>query len=106
MTITTLEDRPRLAGPPTVGSVEPRLVADADHAAKVRRLAFIGNSLPRQCGIATFTNDLRRSVRGARPDLHTSIVAMVDPGQVYEFPRSVCLSVREDRIDDYRRTAA
>ncbi len=73
---------------------------------RVRRLAFIGNSLPRLCGIATFTNDLHGSVGAVRPDIHTSVVAMVDPGQDYVFPRSVCLSVREDRIQDYRRAAA
>ncbi len=80
--------------------------AVGESVARVRRLAFIGNSLPRLCGIATFTNDLHGSVGAARPDIHTSIVAMVDPGQDYVFPRSVCLSVREDRIQDYRRAAA
>src|SRR5580693_5088069 len=103
---TTLEDGPRLTWSPTFRRIEQPPVAAADPAGKVRRMAFIGNSLPRQCGIATFTNDLRRSVDDIRPDLHTSIVAMVDPGQAYEFPPSVSLSVREDRIEDYRRTAA
>ena len=30
--------------------------------AQINRLAFIGNSLPRRCGIATFTTDLQQAV--------------------------------------------
>jgi glycosyltransferase involved in cell wall biosynthesis len=67
---------------------------------------MIGNSLPRQCGIATFTNDLQRSIAAARSDLHTSIVAMTDPGQTYPYPAPVCLTIRQEKIGDYRRTAA
>jgi glycosyltransferase involved in cell wall biosynthesis len=73
---------------------------------RIRRLAIIGNSLPRLCGIATFTSDLHTSITQARAGLHGAIVAMSDPGQIYEFPKSVCLSIREDRIEDYRRAAA
>ena len=29
---------------------------------QVKRVAFIGNSLPRRCGIATFTTDLHKAV--------------------------------------------
>ena len=35
----------------------------------VRRIAFIGNSLPRRCGIATFTTDLQQAIAAA-PGLH------------------------------------
>ena len=37
------------------------------------RIAFIGNSLPRQCGIATFTADIYDHLTTARPDMATSI---------------------------------
>ena len=30
------------------------------------RVAFIGNSLPRRCGIATFTTDLQQAVSTSR----------------------------------------
>ena len=29
---------------------------------QLSRLAFIGNSLPRRCGIATFTTDLQQAI--------------------------------------------
>ena len=45
---------------------------------RLSRLAFIGNSLPRRCGIATFTTHLQQAVAASRPDLDTRIVAMTD----------------------------
>ena len=35
----------------------------------LRRIAFIGNSLPRRCGIATFTTDLQQAISTSRPNL-------------------------------------
>ncbi|MGN8118729.1 glycosyltransferase family 4 protein [Labrys sp. 22185] len=71
----------------------------------LNRVAFIGNSLPRQCGIATFTTDLQQAVATSRPDLDTSIVAMTDHGQRYIYPPSVKLQIRDDRLDDYVEAA-
>ena len=66
------------------------------------RVAFIGNALPRRCGIATFTTDLQQAIAAARPCLHTGVVAMTDPGRVYDYPPIVKLRIREDAPDDYR----
>ncbi len=70
------------------------------------RIAIIGNSLPRRCGIATFTTDLQHAMANSRPDLTTSIVAMTDHGQTYDYPGSVVLQIRDDRVDSYLRAAA
>lgn len=67
----------------------------------VNRVAFIGNSLPRRCGIATFTTDMQRSIAASRPDLETTIVAMTDHGQVYDYPSTVGFQVNDDRLEDY-----
>ena len=72
----------------------------------LRRIALIGNSLPRRCGIATFTTDLERAISGSRPNSETFIVAMTDRGQSYDYPASVILEVRDDDIDAYVRAAA
>jgi glycosyltransferase involved in cell wall biosynthesis len=72
---------------------------------RISRLAFIGNSLPRRCGIATFTTHLQQAVAASRPDLDTSIVAMTDQGQVYDYPPDVCFQIEDDRIEDYARAA-
>lgn len=71
---------------------------------QLNRLAFIGNSLPRRCGIATFTTDLQQAIATSRPDIDTSIVAMTDHG-AYDYPSVVRLEVSDDDIDDYRRAA-
>jgi glycosyltransferase involved in cell wall biosynthesis len=71
----------------------------------LRRLAFIGNSLPRRCGIATFTTDLRQAISTSRRDLETRIVAMTDHGQTYDYPSSVALQIKDANIEEYARAA-
>jgi glycosyltransferase involved in cell wall biosynthesis len=71
----------------------------------LERVALIGNALPRRCGIATFTTDLQQAMTDARPGLHTCVVAMNDPGQVYDYPPAVGCQIREDSPGDYRRAA-
>ncbi len=67
---------------------------------------MIGNSLPRRCGIATFTTDLQRAISTSGSNLETSIVAMTDHGQTYDYPASVALQVKDDTIEEYARAAA
>jgi len=71
----------------------------------LKRVAFIGNHLPRRCGIATFTHDLRRAVSTSRLDLETCVVAMTDPGSTYDYPSAVRLQVQDDAVDEYVRAA-
>ena len=71
----------------------------------IRRIAFIGNSLPRRCGIATFTTHLQEAVAASHPALETCIVAMTDHGQVYDYPAAVALQIEADDIDAYARAA-
>ena len=72
---------------------------------QLSRIAFIGNSLPRHCGIATFTTDLQTAISVSRPDLQTGIVAMTDQGRTYAYPSAVLLQINEDRLEDYVRAA-
>jgi glycosyltransferase involved in cell wall biosynthesis len=69
------------------------------------RIAFIGNSLPRRCGIATFTTDLQQAIAASSAEVETSIVAMTDHGQAYDYPSAVHLQVNDRLIDDYVRAA-
>ena len=72
----------------------------------LRRIAVIGNSLPRRCGIATFTTDLQRAISNSRPNLQTCIVAMTDHDQTYDYPASVALQIKDDSIEEYVGAAA
>ncbi|HEY6484488.1 MAG TPA: glycosyltransferase family 4 protein [Steroidobacteraceae bacterium] len=69
------------------------------------RLAFIGNSLPRRCGIATFTTDLQQAIATARPQARTAIVAMSDDGHPYDYPPVVRVQINDQRPEDYARGA-
>ncbi len=71
----------------------------------LRRIAVIGNSLPRRCGIATFTTDLRQAISTSRPNLETCVVAMTDHGQAYDYPPAVALQIKDNNIDEYARAA-
>ena len=68
---------------------------------RLKRVAFIGNSLPRRCGIATFTTDLQLATASASRDIETSIVAMNDEGRTYDYPPVVRFQVKDDVIKDY-----
>jgi glycosyltransferase involved in cell wall biosynthesis len=71
----------------------------------VRSIAFIGNSLPRRCGIATFTTDLQQAMAATSDGLRTVIVAMSDKGLSYDYPPAVGFEVRDDKLEDYLAAA-
>jgi len=72
---------------------------------QLNRIAFIGNSLPRRCGIATFTTDLQQAIATAATVIETSIVAMTDYGHAYDYPSSVRLQIHDDKLEDYIHAA-
>ena len=66
---------------------------------RTNHIALIGNFLPRQCGIATYTTDtylaLTRRFRGMKVDVY----AMNDRPQGYDYPPEVTGSIaRDDRM--------
>ena len=65
------------------------------------RIAFIGNALPRRCGIATFTTDLELAVSALPSVAETAIIAMCDPGGHYAWPPSVRLGIDQNEPDQY-----
>lgn len=82
-----------------------QLPAPVLSSSSARRLAFVGNHLPRQCGIATFTADLSTFVAQAAPDVESLVVAMNDAGHEHAYPEQVRFEVAEDDIAAYRRAA-
>lgn len=69
------------------------------------RVAFVGNALPRRCGIATFTCDLELAVRHLPGVAQTAIIAMCDPGGQYAFPPQVRWSVAQEDRGGYSAAA-
>ena len=72
---------------------------------RLERLAFIGNSLPRRCGIATFTTDLQQAIERTSPQVQSCIVAMNDRGRTYDYPPAVRLQINDCLIEDYEHAA-
>ena len=72
----------------------------------IKRVALIGNHLPRRCGIATFTHDLHQAISTARPVLETGVVAMNDAGGAYDYPAAVRFQIPENAVDGYAEAAA
>ena len=71
----------------------------------IRRIAILGNHLPRQCGIATFTTDLSAAVAAEIPNTDCSVVAMNDAGKHYAYPPRVRFGVAEGDIASYHAAA-
>ena len=69
------------------------------------RIAVIGNYLPRQCGIATFTTDLCAALTAndAAPSLFA--VAVNDADAEYDYPDRVRFELRENDLASYRAAA-
>ena len=70
-----------------------------------RRIAFLGNYLPRLCGIATFTQDLCEAVSGVSPGADCYAGAVNDRPERYEYPARVRFELQEKDLDSYRRAA-
>ena len=71
----------------------------------MQRVAFVGNYLPRRCGIATFTHDIHVAVSTIRPEMDNGVLAMTDPGSTYDYPSAVGFQVHDEVIGDYIRAA-
>jgi glycosyltransferase involved in cell wall biosynthesis len=95
--------------------VPPRpLIGDAVSAAPVRwqskpslpsRIAVIGNYLPRQCGIATFTTDLCAAISAEYGTARLLALPVNDTEQGYDYPARVRWSLAQDDVRTYQEAA-
>jgi glycosyltransferase involved in cell wall biosynthesis len=74
-------------------------------ATEIKKIAFLGDYLPRQCGIATFTHDLRQAIAEQYPDTESFVAPVNDLPEGYEYPAEVRFEFGENDLDSYRRTA-
>ncbi len=71
----------------------------------MKRVAIIGSYVPRQCGIATFTFDLRTALANQFHDTDFSVVALNDKGATYDYPEEVKWQIHQECPADYREVA-
>ncbi|MBN2038153.1 MAG: glycosyltransferase family 4 protein [Chitinispirillaceae bacterium] len=73
--------------------------------ADIRKIAFIGDYLPRKCGIATFTTDLRTAIAHEFPMVQCLVVPVNDIEDGYEYPSEVRFEIEEQDLPSYLRAA-
>ncbi len=71
----------------------------------IRKVAFLGDYLPRKCGIATFTTDLRCAVAAEFPALQCLVVPVNDLADGYDYPAEVRFEIAEQDLPSYLRAA-
>jgi glycosyltransferase involved in cell wall biosynthesis len=71
----------------------------------IRKVAFLGDYLPRKCGIATFTTDLRCAVAKEFPALQCLVVPVNDLAEGYDYPPEVRFEIAEQDLPSYLRAA-
>jgi len=69
------------------------------------KIALIGNHLPRQCGIATFTTDLLAGLAEENPSGECWAVVMNDIPEGYRYPAQVRFEVNQRVLAEYRLAA-
>ncbi len=67
----------------------------------ISSVAVIGNYLPRQCGIATFTTDLVEALSTEAPKINCWVVAMNDRPEGYAYPEKVGFEINQNKLTDY-----
>lgn len=70
-------------------------------------VSFISSYIPRQCGIATFTNDLASCIQNDSSDIDVfpTITALNDIPGGYKYPADVKFVIRDKSINDFKEAA-
>lgn len=71
----------------------------------VNKAAFLGDYPPRQCGIATFTRDLRDFVVSANHGWNCPVIAVSDRPGAYAYPPEVRFEIPQPDVASYVRAA-
>jgi glycosyltransferase involved in cell wall biosynthesis len=69
------------------------------------RIALVGNYLPRECGIATFTTDLCTALAAEYGEGRQFAIPVNDPDSSYDYPEQVRLELTQEDLASYERAA-
>jgi glycosyltransferase involved in cell wall biosynthesis len=84
------------------GAARPRLQSKPSQPS---RIAVIGNYLPRQCGIATFTTDLCDAISAEYGTARLLALPVNDTEAGYAYPARVRWSLAQDDLQSYQEAA-
>ena len=69
------------------------------------KIAFIGDYLPRKCGIATFTSDIFLNITEQYPHSNCFVISVNDRKEGYNYPKEVKFEIEEQEFASYQRAA-
>src|ERR1700730_1143527 len=98
--IKIVDPRPLL--PAGAGAARPGLRSKPSQPS---RIAVIGNYLPRQCGIATFTTDLCDAISAEYGTARLMALPVNDTEPGYDYPSRVRWSLAQDDVRSYQEAA-
>ena len=78
---------------------------EATGVSATAHITLIGNFLPRQCGIATFTTDTHAALRSRFPDMRVDVYAMDDHPGRYTYPAAVTGAIAQHDLSAYLAAA-
>src|SRR5271154_3645451 len=76
-----------------------------ENSSNPRNVAFLGDYVPRRCGIATFTADICEAVAAEFPATQCIVGSVNDRPEGYDYPERVRFELDEQELDSYRRAA-
>jgi len=76
-----------------------------DKPSQIQKIAFLGDYLPRKCGIATFTADVLSAVAAEHPQTQCFAVPVNDIPGGYEYSDVVHFEIEEQDLSSYQRAA-
>jgi glycosyltransferase involved in cell wall biosynthesis len=76
-----------------------------DSSCNTKNIAFLGDYIPRQCGIATYTADICEAVAATFPETQCIVGSVNDRPEGYEYPERVRFELDEQELESYRRAA-
>lgn len=71
----------------------------------IKKVAFVGNYFPRQCGIATFTTDICESFAAFNPETQCFAIPITDTEEGYKYPERVRFEIIEKDLETYKAAA-
>jgi len=81
------------------------MIHSGNYHSPLRKIALIGNHLPRQCGIATFTTDLLNAIQSEGYGTECWCVVMNDMPEGYRYPAQVRFEINQKVLSEYRLAA-
>ena len=75
------------------------------HTEEIRKVAMVGDYVPRKCGIATFTHNVYESLAAQYPGTECLVAAVNDVPEGYGYPKEVRFEWPEGDLPAYRLAA-